>query len=204
MAETRVGVRGVTPKGESTRQQILDRAADMASVNGLDQVTIGSLAASLGMSKSGTYAHFGSKEELQLATIGAAGERYFEAVIAPGLEAPKGLAQIEKTLACLMTYLEKPTFPGGCFFNSVNAEFHARPGPVRDMIRNGKRDWRVMVADMTRDAQALGEIRADVDPELLAFQLESFVDSANWALDDPDAQALVRRAVRGCIDNAIK
>ena len=102
----------------------------------------------------------------------------------------------------LLAYLANRTFPGGCFFNSVNAEFHARPGPVRDTIREGKRSWRAWIAGMTRDAQALGEIRTDVDPELFAFQLEAFVDSANWTLDDPVTQGLFRRAVRGCIDNA--
>ncbi len=203
MVGAHAGVRGVTPKGESTRKYILDRAADMASVSGLEPVTIGSLARSLGMSKSGVYAHFGSKEELQLATIGAARERYSETVIAPGLKAPKGLAQIEEIMERLLAYLANRTFPGGCFFNSVNAEFHARPGLVRDTIREGKRNWRAQIADMTRDAQELGEIRADVDPELFAFQLESFVDAANWTLDDPVAQALVRRAIRECIDNAI-
>jgi AcrR family transcriptional regulator len=198
-----MGVRGVTLKGEATRKRILDRAADMASVQGLEQVTVGRLAASLGMSKSGAYAHFGSKEELQLATIDAARERYFETVIAPGLEVPNGLARIEKTMHRLLAYLENRTFPGGCFFNSVNAEYHARPGPIRDSVREGKRNWRKRIADMTRNAQGSGEIRTDIDPELFAFQLESFVDAANWTLDDPDSQALVRRAVRGCIDNAI-
>ena len=91
----RAGVSGVTPKGESTRKYILDAAADMASVGGLEGVTIGNLADSLGMSKSGVYAHFGSKVELQLAAIEAANERYYDTVTRPGLEAPKGLAQIE-------------------------------------------------------------------------------------------------------------
>ena len=189
-------------KGEMTRERILDRAADMASIYGLDDLTIGSLAAELGMSKSGLYAHFGSKEELQLATIAAARERYLRTAVAPGLDAPKGLAQIERTMECLLRYLETGTFPGGCFFNSVNAEFHGRPGPIRDNIREGKAGWRARVARMVKDAQRNGEIRRDVDPSYFAFELDAFINAANWTLDDPQTLALTRRAIRACIERA--
>ena len=122
------------------------------------------------MSKSGLYAHFGSKEELQLATIAAARERYLRTAVAPGLEAPKGLAQIERTMEYLLRYLENGTFPGGCFFNSVNAEFHGRPGAIRDNIREGKAGWRARVARMVKDAQRNGEMRGDVDPNDLRLR----------------------------------
>src|SRR5262249_1238835 len=111
-------------KGEITRERILARAADLASMFGLEHVTVGGLAADLGMSKSGLYSHFGSKEELQLATIEAARERYYRTTVTPALSAPKGLAQLENTMERLLAYLDTRVFPGGCFFNSVNAEFH--------------------------------------------------------------------------------
>ena len=192
----------VPRKGEMTRERILDRAADMASLEGLDDITIGRLAAGLGMSKSGLYAHFGSKEELQLATITAARERYYRTTVFPGLDAPKGLAQIQKTMELLLSYLDNRIFPGGCFFNSVNAEFHARPGLIRDNIREGKARWRARIAKMVRDAQRNGEIRKDVDPNFFAFELDAFINATNWTLDDPQALALTRRAIRACIDRA--
>jgi AcrR family transcriptional regulator len=192
----------VLGKGDMTRERILDRAADIASLYGLNDLTIGSLAKELGMSKSGLYAHFGSKEELQLATIAAARERYYRTTANPGLEARKGLAQIEKTMDYLVSYLEEKIFPGGCIFNSVNAEFHARPGPIRDNIREGKARWRARIAKMARDGQRNGEIRKDVDANFFAFELDAFINAANWTLDDPQTLALTRRAIRACIDRA--
>ena len=189
-------------KGDVTRERILDRAADMASLYGLNELTIGSLAKELGMSKSGLYAHFGSKEELQLATIAAARERYTRTTANPGLETQKGLAQLEKTMDYLLSYLEKRIFPGGCFFNSVNAEFRARPGPIRDNIREGKARWRARIAKLVRDAQRNGEIRKDVDANFLAFELDAFINAANWTLDEPQTLALTRRVIRACIDRA--
>jgi AcrR family transcriptional regulator len=192
----------VASKGDMTRERILDRAADMASLYGLNDLTIGSLAKEMGMSKSGLYAHFGSKEELQFATIAAARERYRRTTASPGLTARKGLAQIEKTMNYLLSYLEQRVFPGGCFFNSVNAEFHARPGPIRDNIREGKARWRARIAKMVRDAQRNGEIRKEVDANFLAFELDALINAANWTLDDPQTLALTSRAIRACIDRA--
>jgi AcrR family transcriptional regulator len=189
-------------KGEMTRERILERAADLASLYGLEDITIGRLAADLGMSKSGLYAHFGSKEELQLATIATARARYQRTTVNPALEAPRGLAQIEKTMEYLLTYLEKRIFPGGCFFNSVNAEFHARPGAIRDNIREGKARWRARIAKMARDAQRNGEFHENLDPSLFAFELDAFINFANWSVDDSETLALTRRAVRASIQRA--
>jgi AcrR family transcriptional regulator len=185
-----------------TRERILDYAADLASMYGLEDVTLGRLAADLGMSKSGLYAHFRSKLELQKATIAAARRRYQRATVQPALDAPKGLPQLEKTMEYLLAYLANRVFPGGCFFNSVNAEFHARPGPIRDDIRTGKAGWRARIEGMIEDAQRQGEIRREIEPRLLAYELECFVNAANWTLDEPRTLELTRRAIRDCIDRA--
>ena len=184
--------------GTRTVETILRNAADLASQEGLDRLTIGVLAERLGMSKSGLFGHFGSKEELQLATIEAAARRVAAVVLQPALKAPRGLARLEAVCDRLIHYLAKPEFPGGCFFNMTRAEFHARPGAVRDAVAEKKQYWRRLLAELTRQAQALGEI-ADVDPEQLAFELEAVMDAATWSVSGANQERELdhaRRAVR--------
>ena len=113
--------------GNRTRESILQAAADLASVEGLEGLTIGRLATALGMSKSGLFAHFGSKEELQLATIEAARRRFVDHVIRPSRPLPRGRARLRRCSADLLAYYRSETFPGGCFFHNVKAEFDSRP-----------------------------------------------------------------------------
>jgi AcrR family transcriptional regulator len=194
-------------RGDGTRtvETILRHAADLASQEGLDRLTIGVLAERLGMSKSGLFGHFGSKEELQLATIEAAARRIAVVVLQPALKAPRGIARLEAACDRLIDYLTKPEFPGGCFFNMTRAEFHARPGAVRDAITEKKLYWRRLLAELTRQAQALGEIAAGIDPEQLAFELEAAMDAATWSVCDANkARELdhARRAVRRVLAQA--
>src|SRR5690349_11342182 len=120
-------------KGAETRAAILARALDIASVDGLDGLTIGRLAAELEMSKSGLFAHFGSKQDLQLATIEAAAQR-FRAVIGPAFEMPEGVPRLRAMSELYLAHLEEGAYPGGCFWAATAAEFDDRPGPVRDAI----------------------------------------------------------------------
>ena len=125
----------LTPaKGERTRTSILERAVDLASVEGLEGLTIGRLADELGMSKSGLFAHFGSKEELQLATVEAASRRYIDEIFTPALREPRGYPRLLAICRSWLSYVRRGVFPGGCFFVATALEMGARPGPVRDRL----------------------------------------------------------------------
>ena len=170
---------GRVQRGDQTRRAILGRAVDIASVEGLEGISIGRLASELKQSKSGVFAHFGSKEELQLATIRAASRIYFDNVVVPARETPPGIARVWALWQSKRAYLERPVFPGGCFFQTVEAEFDARPGRVRDAIAKAREDWMRLYLDTIADAIQLGEIQADVDPEQLCFELDAFARAAN-------------------------
>jgi AcrR family transcriptional regulator len=191
--------------GAATRETILQVAANLASQEGLESLTIGTLAERLGMSKSGLFAHFGSKEELQLATIEAAADRVTAAVVGPALKAPRGIARLSAACDKLIEYLATPQFPGGCFFNMTRAEFHARPGPVRDAILERKQYWRRLLTDLALEAQKRGELRPDVEAAQLAFELEAVMDAASWSVPSKNKQRELehaRQAVRRVLDAA--
>ena len=137
-------------KGERTRAAILDTAVEIASAEGLEGLTIGRLAVELRMSKSGLFAHFGSKQELQLATVAAAGERFRAEVIEPALAQPPGAARLQ---AIGNGYLDRVNdYAGGCFWFSVSAEYDDRPGPVRDAIAAAMDAWLGLIAAEARTA----------------------------------------------------
>jgi AcrR family transcriptional regulator len=160
----------VTEKGSATRASILDRAVDLASAEGLEGLTIGRLAAELQMSKSGLFAHFGSKQELQLATVGAAAERFRARVIDPALELPDGAPRLR---AMAERYLDQiQDYSGGCFWAASSAEYDDRPGPVRDAIAASLDAW---IGELERQARAAGVAH----PERFAFELYSLVMGAN-------------------------
>ena len=165
-------IRRETRKGEETRAAILGRAVDLASVDGLDGLTIGRLAAELGMSKSGLFAHFGSKEDLQLATVAAAGSRFRQAVIDPVLEVEDGAPRLRAMTGAYLDHLEAGDYPGGCFWSATAAEFDDRPGPVRDAIAGALDAW---LAELERQAALAGA----AEPERLAFELYAVVMAAN-------------------------
>jgi AcrR family transcriptional regulator len=160
----------VTEKGSATRASILDRAVDLASAEGLEGLTIGRLAAELQMSKSGLFAHFGSKQELQLATVGAAAERFRARVIDPALELPDGAPRLR---AMAERYLDQlQDYSGGCFWAATSAEYDDRPGPVRDAIAASLDAW---TGELERQARAAGV----ENPNRFAFELYSLVMGAN-------------------------
>jgi AcrR family transcriptional regulator len=165
-----MSVTPVTQKGSETRASILDRAVDLASVEGLEGLTIGRLAAELRMSKSGLFAHFGSKQELQLATVEAAAQRFRDSVIVPSLDAPEGAPRLR---AMGNRYLERlGDYSGGCFWAATSAEYDDRPGPVRDAIAAALAAW---TGELERQARIAGVER----PERFAFELYALVMGVN-------------------------
>jgi AcrR family transcriptional regulator len=195
MTETRVD--GRVLRGERTRRAILDRAMDIASVDGLEGLSIGRLASDLDVSKSGVITHFGSKEELQLATVRAAIEVFTEHVVRPALELPAGLRRVWRLCELWLDY-ERGIFPGGCFFANVAAEFDARPGRVRDAIARSQRDFRALFERLIARAVEVGELPADADAAQLTFELKALGASANAEFllyDEPAAYQRARTAM---------
>jgi AcrR family transcriptional regulator len=166
-------------KGERTRHAILEVAAQLATQEGLEPLSIGRLADATGMSKSGLFAHFGSKEELQLATVEHAAAMFVREVIEPARAAPKGLARVWALCDHMTDYAERQVFPGGCFFAATSFEFNHRPGPVRDRIAEMIRSWLTYLEHAIEQAQDAGELDPSVSARELAFQLDAFAQAAN-------------------------
>jgi AcrR family transcriptional regulator len=186
-------------RGDRTRQSIVSRSAQLASAEGLEAVSLQRLASDLGISKSGLFAHFGSKEELQLATVEEASRVFTREVLVPGLSVPTGVGRLWALCNANLSYLERKVFPGGCFFQAAAAEFDSRPGPVRDAVMQGVRYWAGTLARATREAQAMGEVDPAVDPEQLAWELGSLLAGANRShVIDEDSVGFerARRAIR--------
>ncbi|RDH78619.1 TetR/AcrR family transcriptional regulator [Mycolicibacterium moriokaense] len=165
-------------KGQRTRTAILEQAARLATVDGLDGLTIGGLAAAIGMSKSGLYAHFGSKEDLQLATIASARETFVAEVFVPSLDAPQGVRRLRAACEAFLSHIERRVFPGGCFFAVAAADVGTRVGPVRDAVAAQQRDWIDLLEQLARKAISLGELDSGNDPAQLAFELNAVLVAA--------------------------
>jgi AcrR family transcriptional regulator len=192
-------------RGEETHQRILTTAMDLASTHGLEGLTIGQLATTLGVSKAGLFAHFGSKEALQLATVEAARGVYFSSIIEPALTEPEGLPRLLRLCTAWLDYVAEDTFRGGCFFASASAEFDSRPGKVRDRIAGTMREWLDFLESAIVDAVRLGHLRKDTDSAQLAFELHSLEMGANWArqlLLDQEALRRARTAIVSRLDAA--
>jgi AcrR family transcriptional regulator len=175
---------GVQPRrrrsdGEKSRTAILDEAARLATIEGIEGLSISRLADAVGMSKSGLFAHFGSKQELQLATFEAASAVFAAEVIEPAADAPTAIERLRRLVDAYLRYLEVDTFPGGCFFASVLAEVDMQPGELRDRLVAFLGDWMGRLETTVRDAQAEGAIDADEDPAQLAFEIEAALFLAN-------------------------
>jgi AcrR family transcriptional regulator len=184
-------------RGQRTRQAILLHAARVGSAEGLEAVSLQRLATDLGISKSGLFAHFGSKEELHLATISAAAQIFADEVLRPALTEPRGVRRVWALCAAWMSYLERGVFPGGCFFWAVAEEFDSRrPGPVRDSILEKKAYWSYSLERAVREAQEAGEIYAEVDPEQLAWELDSLLGGANSGFKSGEGTRALERGSR--------
>jgi AcrR family transcriptional regulator len=183
--------------GLRSRQTILDAAARLATVEGLEGLSIGRLADHIGMSKSGLYAHFGSKEELQLATVETAAEIFREDVIRPTEAARTPLARLEALCDTFLSHLERRVFPGGCFFVSAAAEFDTHPGPVKERVAAFLGDWLATLEQLAAQAQHDGDLDASEDPAQLAFELDAYLLMANMTYllnNDPNTLQRARAA----------
>ena len=173
-------VDGRRERGRRTRESILRTAVELATVEGIDGITIGRLASELGMSKSGLFAHFGSKEELQLATIDTAREIFVETIITPARQAERGLPRLEALMDNWLEYMRREVFKGGCFFDAVRGEYNSRPaGPVRDAVWNDFADWWTILVNRVKSAQAEGHLDPGADPEQVAYELDALGGGAN-------------------------
>jgi len=184
-------------KGETTRSQIVDRALELSTTVGLEGVSIGTLADELKLSKSGLFAHFRSKEVLQLAVIEQASERFAETVVRPLLKAPRGEPRLVAAFEHWRRWPTTAKLPGGCFFLAAAAEFDDRPGVVRDAVATQIRSWLETLAEITRGAVREGHFAAGVDAEQIAFELFGIMLSFHQharLLDKPEAQKRARTA----------
>ncbi|NLE86125.1 MAG: TetR/AcrR family transcriptional regulator [Myxococcales bacterium] len=179
-----------------TRDRILEGAIDLAAQLGLEGLSLGHLAERLGLSKSGLYAHFGSKEDLQIQVLGAAAERFVDEVVRPALEEPRGAPRVaalcERWLAWASTGRS-----GGCVFVAAGTELDDRSGPVRDALEATQRAWLETLARACRIAQEEGHYEQGVDPRQFAFELQGILFSFHHQarlLRDPEAANRARRA----------
>lgn len=189
--------RGRRADGEQSHRVILRAAAELASVEGLEGLSIGALADHVGLSKSGLYAHFGSKEELQLQTIDAAMGVFDQEVIRPALVQPAGLPRLRALAHRFLDHVERGTFPGGCFFASVGAEVDSRPGPLRDRLAAIHRDWAALFERSVVEAQASGDLEPGAEAGQVAFEILAMLAGAHASFLLQGQPAVLGRARDG-------
>ncbi len=192
-------------KGEVTRQLILEAAAAQASQVGLSGLSIGGLAQTLALSKSGLFAHFRSKEALQVQVLEHATQRFIEHVIKPALKAPRGLARIRAIYESWRRWPKASGLPGGCFFVAATAELDDQPGPAREVLVQTQLDWLDTLSNTWRTAISTGELKADADPEQLAYELYGIMlidHLSTRLLADPKSEARSRAAFEALIERA--
>ncbi|HEY6561195.1 MAG TPA: TetR/AcrR family transcriptional regulator [Polyangiaceae bacterium] len=192
-------------KGEATRQVILDHAATLASEVGLEGLTIGSLAEALKLSKSGLFAHFRSKEALQMQVLEHVAARFVERVVKPALRAPRGEARLRALFENLLEWPKTKDFPGGCPIIAATSELDSRPGPARDLLVAQQKDWLDTIASVVRAGVAEGQFCAGVDAEQVAYELygiEFAYHHARSLLEDPSAERRARVAFEALVERA--
>ena len=160
-------------RGERTRAAVLDRALLLTTAAGLDGLSLSQVAGALGVSKSGLFAHWRSKEALQLAVIDHARAQWTELVIRPALDAPRGVRRLWAVHDARLAFYEAEVLPGGCFFANANFEFNARPGVIRDALAEQLSDWMTFLIGLAAEAVTLGELRPEADPEGIAYETEA-------------------------------
>lgn len=170
---------GRRARGDRTRRAVLDHAVQVASVRGLDALSLGGLAAAAPVNKSGIAGLFGSKEKLQLAAVERAWEVYAAAVVEPARAAPAGLPRLLALVESWIAYSRGRVFEGGCFFRTVSVEFDGREGPVRDAIVAAQRDWDAYLRHHVDVAVADGGLPADTDPDQVVFEVTAMLEGAN-------------------------
>lgn len=177
-------------KGEQTRQVIIDEAFSLASCVGVSGLSIGVLAERTKMSKSGLFAHFGSKEELQLAVLRESQDRFAEAVVRPALREPRGLPRLRAVLANWLDWTRAVNLPGGCVINAAAAEFDDQPGPLRDEVRNAMHALQQTLGVLVAKCIEVGDLRPDTDVEQFVFELSGIYQATQQQrrlFNNPDA-----------------
>lgn len=184
-------------KGEASRAAILLKAAELATTKGLDGLSIGDLAAEVGMSKSGLYAHFKSKEELELATIETAAMIFDREVLQPAAQASAGAERLGALVDAFLSHLERRVFPGGCFFAAVASELDTRPGPARDRVVQVLAKWQSLFSQCLVEAQASGVIDPKADVAQAAFEIQAMLLAGNFQFVMTNDPSRLRQARQG-------
>lgn len=199
-------VDGRRVRGDETRQRVLRLSSEVASLEGLNGLSLGQLSEQLGLSKSGVHALFGTKEELQLATVAEARRRFVNVVVAPVWNEPPGLSRLTALVASWLDYARRREFPGGCFVTHCSIEFSTQPGRVRDSLVTAKRDWLGQLASEIEVARSQGELAETADARQLAFEIDGLLAAGNNAslMDDGQALDRARRAVLNRLDELRK
>ncbi len=193
-----------TSKGAATREMIIDRAYALACAAGLESLSIGVLAQHSGMSKSGVFAHFGSREDLQAAVLDSAAERFVDHVMASALKVPRGVARLRKIVENWFDWVNHES--GGCLLLSAVSEFDDRPGPMRDRVVEQQNRWRSEIAKAVRIARETGELKASVDPGQVAFEIYAIAlmvhhDAGLFGYED--ARLHGRRAIERLLESCL-
>lgn len=189
--------------GERTREAILSEAAMLATVEGIEGLSLSRLADAVGISKSGLFAHFASKEELQLETVATARDIFLEAVVSPAAASPRGVSRLMAYSERFIAHVRESVFPGGCFFASVATELDTRPGPLKDSAMAIVSDWSALLSSEVAAAQELGEIDRSIEPAQLAFEINAYLFLANTlfvASEDEQALRQAEQAVTARLD----
>jgi AcrR family transcriptional regulator len=192
-------------KGEDTRQTILDRAVALSSRVGLCGLTVGRLATDLEMSKSGLFAHFNSKENLQMQVLAHAAERFLDDVVRPALKAPRGEPRVRQMFENWLRWAEARNFPGGCPWVQYAAEMDDQRGPVRDLLVKHQQGWMEILSECVRRAVAEGHFRKELDCEQFAYELNSLMLGWHHAarlLEDPGSETRARQGFENLLKNA--
>lgn len=193
-------------RGAQTKQEVLRAAADLASRRGLEALTLGALADQLQMSKSGVVKHFGSREQLQLATIEYAAGVFAQVVLSEAAHMPPGLERLRTTAAAWLDYLTGSTFSGGCFFYAAAAELDRQPGPLRDQIRTIVTAGLSLLREDLQVAVDNGELVASTDIEQVLFELHAYLQEVSLThllLDDPNGRARGEQAIAALLDRHV-
>ncbi|MGB5811155.1 MAG: TetR/AcrR family transcriptional regulator [Polyangiales bacterium] len=191
-------------KGSDTKRAIVDEALSLTSVAGITGLSIGELARTTGMSKSGLFAHFGSKEQLQLTVIHAARERFVDLVVAPSIKEPRGEARVRSLFERSMKQWEED-LPGGCIFYSLAAELDDQPGAPRDALLETQVDFQAVIRRAADIAIEEGHFRKDLDLDQFAFEFASITSGFHFAgrlLRRPDAAERAQRAFDALLERS--
>jgi AcrR family transcriptional regulator len=193
-------------KGERTREMILDGAVRLASELGLEGLTIGRLAEELDLSKSGLFAHFGSKDDLQVEVLEHAALRFAEVVVRPAVAEPRGERRLRALFERWLEWPRRVRQPGGCVFVAAASELDDRPGPAHDRLVSLQKEWLDVIARVVRSGQEASAFRKDLDPGQVAFEFHGIGLATHWCarlLRDPRAVERARTAFDRLVRDAL-